>query len=498
MTDLLLRNARFFDGGDPVDLRLSAGRIAEIAPAGGLTASTDTASADTASIDTLDLEGRFVGPGLWDAHVHFTQWVITQRRVDLGATTSARDVIRVVAEARAGRFPLTNGVLMGYGYRDGTWPDATSLDALDAAFPDVPVVLVNGDLHSAWMNRLGAARFELSPDASGVVAETEWIGSLQRFQSAAEIPIDAFRDAADAAAARGVVGIVEYENVSNVDEWPSRVAAGVRALRVETSTWPSRLDDVIARGIRTGDALDEHGLVRMGTLKVVTDGSLNTRTAYCWDPYPGYDRHDAHGCGVLSVPIPELRDLMQRAAAAGIGAAIHAIGDRANTETLNVFEELGLPGIIEHAQLVRADDFARFARLGLIASVQPEHAMDDRDVADRYWPGRTDRAFAFGSLLAAGVRLRLGSDAPVAFLDPWHAIASAVSRSRGAREAWHPEQSIPLDVALAASTRHPVAVGEPADLVVTDADPYTLERDALRTMPVAATLLGGRFTHRAF
>lgn len=123
--------------------------------------------------------------------------------------------------------------------------------------------------------------------------------------------------------------------------------------------------------------------------------------------------------------------------------------------------------------------------------------MDDRDVADRYWAGRTDRAFAFGSLHAAGVALRLGSDAPVAPLDPWHAIASAVSRSRGEREAWHPEQSLPLDVALSASTRHPLTVGAPADIVVTDADPFDLGRDALRGMPVAATLLGGRFTHRA-
>ena len=157
---------------------------------------------------------------------------------------------------------------------------------------------------------------------------------------------------------------------------------------------------------------------------------------------------------------------------------------------------LGKKGVIEHAQLVRDEDFARFAALGLIASVQPEHAMDDRDVADRHWVGRTGRAFAFGSLHRSGAALRLGSDAPVAPLDPWISLSAATARSRGALEAWHPEQRLQLDVALAASARTTVEVGQPADLVLTERDPYSSDRDDLRAMPVAATLLGGRFTWR--
>ncbi|MEV7693436.1 amidohydrolase family protein [Microbacterium sp. NPDC089189] len=484
--DLLLRGARAYDAGAPLDVRLSGGVIAEIAPAG-------TLSADGA--ETLDLDGRHIGPGLWDAHVHFTQWVIQQRRVDLAGTRSASDAVAVVRQALAAGFPTTDGVLFGYGYRDGLWNEPTTLAALDVFAQ--PVVLINGDLHSAWMNTAGARRLGLRPDATGVVSEGEWIGVLQRFHAEAALPLADYRGAADAAAARGIVGVVEYENVLNIDEWSERVAGGMSSLRVDAAVWPDELDTALGRGLRTGDAVEPTGLVTMGRLKVVVDGSLNTRTAYCWDPYPGLDAHAAHGCGVSSIPVSELRDLLVRARAGGIEAAVHAIGDRANTEVLDTFEELGMRGIIEHAQLVRSDDFARFARLGLIASVQPEHAMDDRDVADRYWAGRTDRAFAFGSLHAAGVALRLGSDAPVAPLDPWQAIASAVARSRGDRGAWHPEQSLPLDVALAASTRHPLAVGSPADVVITDADPFALDRDALRAMPVAATLLAGRFTHRA-
>lgn len=483
--DLLLRVARTYDDGAPLDVRLSGGVIAAIAPTG-------TLAVDGA--ETVDLDGRFIGPGLWDAHVHFTQWVIQQRRVDLADTRSASDAVAVVRHAIQDGFPTTDGVLFGYGYRDGLWSEPTTGAALDVFAQ--PVVLINGDLHSAWMNTAGARRLGLRPDDTGVVSEGEWIGVLQRFHAEAALPVADYRVAADAAAARGIVGVVEYENVLNIDEWAERVAAGVRSLRVDAAVWPDELDTVLGRGLRTGDPVEPTGLVTMGRLKVVVDGSLNTRTAYCWDPYPGLDAHSAHGCGVSSIPVSELRDLLVRARAGGIEAAVHAIGDRANTEVLDTFEELGMPGIIEHAQLVRSDDFARFARLGLIASVQPEHAMDDRDVADRYWAGRTGRAFAFGSLHAAGVALRLGSDAPVAPLDPWQAIASAVTRSRGGREAWHPEQSLPLDVALAASTRHPLAVGAPADLVITDADPFALGRDALRTMPVAGTLLAGRFTHR--
>jgi len=484
---LTLRSVRAYGGGEPVDIVVRDGLIAAIAPAGPTPAAGEV----------VDLDGRFVGPGLWDAHVHFTQWVISSRRVDVGGTNSPEEVVEIVRRALAAGAPRTDGVLVGYGYRDGLWTTPTSLRALDEAFPDDAVMLVSGDLHAGWMNSRGAERFGLSPDASGVVSEADWIGSLQRFQKAASIPIEAYREVADAAARRGIVGIVDYENVPNFLEWPERVAAGVRSLRVEGSVWPDRLEEAIAAGHRTGDPLDHHGLVTMGRLKVVVDGSLNTRTAWCWDPYPGADPHAEHGCGVQSVPVDELRRLLVRAGEGGILPAVHAIGDRANTEVIEVFEELGMPGIIEHAQLVRDDDFARFRAAGLIASVQPEHAMDDRDIADLHWAGRTARAFAFGSLHRSGAELRLGSDAPVAPLDPWHAIASATARSRGDREAWHPEQSLPLDVALSASSRTTLSVGQPADLVVVDADPYACDRDELREMPIAATLLGGRFTHRA-
>ena len=224
-----------------------------------------------------------------------------------------------------------------------------------------------------------------------------------------------------------MVGVVEFESADNVTRWRSRVREGVRGLRVEAAVWPDRLDEVIAAGWRTGAPIDDQGLVSFGRLKVVVDGSLNTRTAWCWDPYPGMDPADPHACeDVESVPISELRRLLVVARDAGIDAAVHAIGDHANSEVLDTFGELGMSGVIEHAQLVREDDFARFAELGLTASVQPEHAMDDRDIADHHSAGRTGRAFRF--------RFRCTVPAPSCGSDrmlrshpwiPWISIAAA-------------------------------------------------------------------------
>lgn len=483
---LTLVGARPYGSSEAVDIVLQDGAISAIGPTGTLESVGEV----------VDVSGGFVGPGLWDNHVHLTQHAIRRSRVDLSETTSAEDTLAAVRRAIDAGHPRIDGILMGYGFRDGLWTEPATLAAIDAALPDAPVILVSGDLHCGWLNSAAASRVGVELDETGLLREERFRDVRVLFDEAASLPVDAFREAADAAAARGVVGVLELENADNVGEWPARVAGGVTSLRVEVAVWPDRLEQAIADGWRSGAAVGESGLITFGPLKVVVDGSLNTRTAWCWDPYPGMDPADPHSCGLESVPISELRGLLERARDAGIDAAVHAIGDRANTEVLDTFAEVGIGGAVEHAQLVREEDFARFAELGLVAGVQPEHAMDDRDIADRHWAGRTGRAFAFGSLHTAGAALRLGSDAPVAPLDPWVSIAAATARSRGDRDAWHPEQRLPLDVALAASVRSSLEVGQPADIVITARDPFACDRDDLRGMPVLATLLGGRFTHR--
>lgn len=509
MTDILLTGVRLAAPAGPtvpVDVLITDGRVAAVGE--DLVA---VATGPASRAERVALDGRFLLPGMWDAHTHMTQWALARQRLDVAGARSAADAARLVVD-RLRDSPVPEGALLvGFGFRDGLWPDVPTSAVLDdalaaAGLPPVPVVLVAGDLHCAWLSSAALARFGVGPHPDGVLREGEWFAINPRLGDAPAHVLDGWVDeAARAAAARGVVGVVDFEQADNLPAWHRRVGAGTDVLRVEAAVWPDHLDRAVAQELASGDVLlGTGGLVRMGPLKVISDGSLNTRTAYCHDPYPGLEGTPG-AYGHLAIGPDELVPLMRHARRHGIDSAIHAIGDHANGLALDAFAASGARGSIEHAQLLAPDDVARFAALGVTASVQPEHAMDDRDVADRHWAGRTGRAFPLADLARAGARLVLGSDAPVAPLDPWVAIAAAVTRGRDGRDPWHPEQRIDLALAVEASTggrtgdgRSEVAVGDPADLVVLDADPWACDGDALRTMPVAGTLLGGRWTHRAF
>jgi predicted amidohydrolase YtcJ len=207
-------------------------------------------------------------------------------------------------------------------------------------------------------------------------------------------------------------------------------------------------------------------------------------------------------------------EIIRRGAQAGLPVAVHAIGDLANREALDAFEEtqaewrpLGLRHRIEHAQVLAAEDLPRFAQLGVAASVQFSHAPSDRDLADRFWGARTGGAYAYRSLRDSGALLANGSDAPIEELDPWAGICAGVLRTIDEREPWHPEQRLTLEEAVVATTVNPawLARGEHrrgkllpaflADLVVLDRDPFELDTEQLPEVQVVATMLGGRWTH---
>jgi predicted amidohydrolase YtcJ len=484
-----ITEARPLGGHPPIDVTIVDGVISGIHPAGTVAPGEGV----------VNLEGRWLMPGLWDEHVHLTQWAQHRRRLDLSSATSAQSAAAQVRSASA--VAIAGDTIVGGGFRDGLWLDSPTRALLDVAAPHHAVVLVSADVHCVWLNSAALAQFGAAlPDAdrenasrSGLLREESAFAITRQLDAASDDVLDDWvAQAAADAAARGVVGVVDLEMRWNLDDWLRRVEAGFDAVRVEFGVYPQHLQRAIEAGLRTG--LSVGGTVSVGPLKVITDGALNTRTAYCCEPYPGEDEHPY---GLLTVPPVELQPLLAQAAEAGFELAVHAIGDAANRVALDAFQALGRGGRIEHAQLLHNSDFARFAPLGVTASVQPEHAMDDRDVAERYWPGRTGRAFALRSLLDAGARIILGSDAPVAPLDPWLAIAAATTRSRDGREPFHLEQSITAVEAIAASTRTLVAAGEPADLVAVESDPLHASGDALRDMRVALTVLGGRVTHSA-
>lgn len=445
--------------------------------------------------DAVDLRGATVLPGLWDSHVHSVQWALARRRLDLSGVGSAYEAAEIarqaVAAARAGE------IVQGYGFRDALWPDAPHADLLPA---DAPVVLVSNDLHSAWLSHAALALTGYGDHATGLLREHECFDVLTRLPSASADDVDDWViEATRAAAARGVVGILDFELADNVTDWLRRVGKGGRsgegsvAVRVRCSVPRIRLAEAIASGWRTGSPVPgSGGRLEVGPVKLFTDGSLNTRTAYCADPYPGTDT-----CGLLETPPDELESVMRRAAEHGVYPAVHAIGDLANAIVLDAFEAVGCPGRIEHSQLVRSSDISRFVRPGLVVGAQPAHCPDDRDVAETHWQGRTGRAYPYRSLLDAGAVLEFGSDAPVAPLDPWDGIASAVARSDDDRPPWHPEQALSVAEALAASSRgQRLAVGSVADLVIVGEDPGEAAASSLRDMPVLGTLLGGEWTYR--
>lgn len=462
-----IARARLQDGS-LVDVDLEGGRIAAVTPTAG-------AGGD------LDLDGRILVPGLWDEHVHLGQWAAHRRRlsiVDVGSAAEAAARIRDALRSQPADEPL-----VAVGMREGLWSDAPSRGLLDAVAGDRAVTAISADLHATWSSSAMGRMLGVELPGDGMLREGPSFAAMRTLEATVD---EATRerwigDAFAAAAARGVVGITDLDLDDAVGAWARRSGSPIR---VDVGVYPHDLDAAEARGDRTGRAI--HDRVHVGPLKVITDGSLGTRTAYCHDPYPGGGR------GQLEVPPEQLAAVLGRGAAMGLRPAVHAIGDAALAHVLDVFAATGITGRIEHAQLATDADVARMGALGVTASIQPEHMLDDRELIARYWAGRERLAYRIRSLLDAGVDVILGSDAPVAPLDPWVSIAAAVTRSRDGAAPWQPHEGIDVATALACSVRSAIAVGEPADLVAIDGP---LEPERLRSMPVALTIVGGDVLH---
>ena len=483
----------------PVDLRVTDGMVTEVG--------SDLPLEQTD--DVINALGRWALPGLWDHHVHLTSWAGSRAMLDLAGTTGPEDVTRRVRE-HLNRSGVRPQLMSGFGYRSAPWSRVGTVAELDAVSGDVPVVLTAGDGHNGWLNSAALGQLGLR-GVAGPVTENDWFalqpaiaGLSDELQSAADRNA-ALEAALREAVARGVTGIVDLEMPTSYSQWPERFAAGLDLMRVRASVYPSGLEDVLAAGIRTGDLLAPGSeLLTMGPLKIISDGSLNTRTAACCEPYAGSEGLDFPS-GKQNYDLDELIDLLSRATAGGLEVALHAIGDLAVDVALKAFEATGAEGSIEHAQLLRREDIPRMARLGVRASVQPAHLLDDRDVTMQCWPDRADRCFPLRSLLEAGVELALGSDAPVAPLDPWLAMAAAVHRSADERDPWNPSESLSAEQAVAASTdgQATLQVGSRGDLVLLDANPLAPAADTaeaagrLREMTVAATIIDGRPVYSA-
>jgi predicted amidohydrolase YtcJ len=470
-----------------------------------------------ASPERIDLGGRCVLPGFSDSHVHFPTWALAQRQVRLEGTASLEETLARVADAAAEASP--DRWLRGMGWRSGDWSPAVepTKEALDRITGDTPTALMARDYHSLWLNSAALARANGDLDVPGGVVERDahgeptgvlreecaWHFRDTYARPSEEEMVEASREAMRIAAARGVTAVHDKDGwLGAVAVWQRLRAEGSMHLRVWQSIPAKQVDDVAALHLRSGFGDD---LVRVGYLKAFMDGTLGSQTARMLD-----------GTGVEITSKEELAEIIRRGSEAGFPVAVHAIGDLANRDALDAFEEtqaqwkpLGLRQRIEHGQLLVPEDIPRFAEIGVTASVQFSHAPSDRDIADRFWAGKTDSAYAYRSLLDAGAVLANGSDAPIEELEPWAGICAGVLRTIDERDPWHPEQRVTLEEALQATIVAPawlagderrrgkLVPGFLADLVVLDRDPFDLEPEDLPEVRVVATMLGGRWTHHA-
>ncbi len=431
------------------------GRLVDIDTADGVITAIVSATGGFRSGD-VDAGGHRVTAGLWDEHVHIRSWAQMIDRADLLPAEDSDAVVEILRKhPTRGDEPI-----IGHGLRYALWPTSPTISALDAVSRTVPVVAFSMDVHSVWINTAAAKRFgyEHLVGDSGILREHDAFRLLTILSDLPNDVMDSLVErAAREARAKGIVGITSFE-MESLTDWDRRVANGFDVIKVNASLYPDRIHEAYDRGLRTGDTVA--GPVSMGFLKVITDGAINTKTAYMHAPYCG-----TNIVGGLNTEPTELVRLVSDAKGHGVSPALHAIGDKANTVVIDTFEAVGTTGRIEHAQMVLPEDVSRMARLGLIASIQPAHAVDDRDVADVLWCERTDYAYPMKSFLDAGVPVVFGSDAPVAQLDPWLTIRMATARTADSRPAWHPEEAVTFEQALRCSQRSSVEVGQPADLI---------------------------------
>jgi predicted amidohydrolase YtcJ len=481
--------------------------------------------------ERLDLRGRTILPGLTDAHLHLQNYALGLQKVDCETATLEECLERVAVRTRSAR---PGEWVLGHGWNQNLWhldraggfPSAADLDALS---PDNPVYLTAKSLHASWANTaaLKLAGIEADtpdPKDGQIIRDASGRPSgilLENAMRLMEDPLPALsvRQVADAIEAAlpalwklGLTGVHDFDRRISFMALQQLQAEGRLRLRVNKSLSVESLEHASEIGLRSGFGND---MLWIGSVKAFMDGALGPHTAAMFQPYEG----EPENRGMLSMDAEELFEHGRQAAEAGLSMAVHAIGDRANHEVLNAYEHLrmyereqGLPPLrhrIEHVQVLHPDDAARLAALGVIASMQPVHAISDMPVADEFWGERAALAYAWNTQLKHGATLAFGSDAPVESPNPFLGLHAAVTRRQhnghpGA-EGWYPAERLGLEQALRAYTTGAayaanaeqrlgrLAPGYLADLIVLEQDPFSVEPDVLLEMRPSATMVAGEW-----
>ena len=474
----------------------------------------------------IEAGGATVTPGLSDAHIHLLQWARSLDELSLTGAASRAAALERVARHLAER--PGSGVVVGRGWDANDWSEAPDREALDEVSGGRPVLLHSRDFHSLWVNsaalaRAGITRASRDPEGGRIERDAagEPTGILREHAVRPFAALEAEAgDGADLARVRraarrlhalGVTAVHDFEGADAQRLLRTLARDSGPRLRVLMHLPHAALDQALAEGQRSG-AGDEW--FRLGAIKLFADGTLGSRTAALLAPYDGTSL-----TGLDLIAPRELVAIVGRALAGGLSVAIHAIGDRACRASLEAFGAAGpaaarvaLPPRIEHAQLVDPADVARFAHLGVAASMQPVHCTSDLELVGRFWAGRAASSYPWRTLLDHGTLLAFGSDAPVEDPSIAAGVHAAVTRERAdgtPRGGFVPAQRLSLDQALAAYTAAParlagwwprlgiLAAGAAADLVVWSADLHRLEPAALLQAFPRFTVIEGTVVHEA-
>jgi predicted amidohydrolase YtcJ len=495
----------------------------------------------------IELTGRMAMPGFIEGHGHFLGLGDSKRKLDLTQATSWDDVIAVVA-AEAQKQPAGTWIV-GRGWHQGKWksPPPASVqgypthDALSRAVPDHPVLLTHGTGHMVFANAKAM-------EVAGVNESTPEIAGGEILRDAAGKPTGAFRENASQpirrAHSRSLAGRTAQQRRADVVE-EARLAAeeclkhgvtsfqdagspmeAVDVLRslAEEGKLPVRLwimlndsNDVLARRLRSYRTVDgANGFVTVRGIKRLIDGAIGTHGAWLLTPYddlPG-------STGNNTLPLESLERTAELAIEHQYQLCVHAIGDRANREVLDLFQRTfqrhkvngrDLRWRIEHAQHIDPADIPRFGKLGVIASMQANHATSDGPfVVARLGERRAKLgAYAWRSLLDSGATVINGTDVPVEPVDPLGSFYASVTRKMASGEPFFPEQtmtrlealrSYTSDAAFAAceeESKGTLAPGKLADIVVLNNDLRTARDDQLLAVRVALTIVGGKVMYAA-
>ncbi|HEV2745865.1 MAG TPA: amidohydrolase family protein [Allosphingosinicella sp.] len=472
----------------------------------------------------LDGKGRTLIPGLIDAHGHVMGLGLGALQLDLSDTNSLQEAqARIAAFARANPTPRW---ILGRGWNQERWglgrfPTAADLDVI---VPDRPVWLERVDGHAGWANSVAMQEAGVTaatvPPAGGRIETADGRPSGIFVDFAADLvnkvvppPLPRSRDKAFAAAqdillANGITAVADM-GTSGEDWAVIRRAGDLGRLNLRILSYASGIEPLLAVAGTGPTPWLYDGRLRMVGVKLYIDGALGSRGAWLKQPY----RDSPGERGLAFVNDAALKNLMSRAAMDGFQVAVHAIGDAANAQLLESIEELSdtykgdRRWRVEHAQIVDPADLPRFARNGIIASMQPVHQASDWRMAEaRMGIERLGGAYAWQSMARNRVPLALGSDFPVESPNPFHGLTVAVTRVDARGEppgGWQPEQRLSLAQAFAGFTRGAAFAafaedrlgslerGRFADFLFIDRDIFAVDPRQLRETRVLETWVGG-------